>query len=128
MTYAKARKIFIVDDNELQLTALADFLAMSANHQIDTFTTGSACLNRMNENPDVVVLDYNLDSVDRDAPNGMKVLEQIKKHHPSVHVIILSGQEKYAVALQTIQKGAAHYVLKDDTAFAKVRQLIDSFS
>jgi len=126
MNYAKPRKIFLVDDNEFQLTALADFLAAKGSHQITTFATGEACLAKLHLNPDVVVLDYNLDSVDRTAANGLTILEQIKKHNPATRVIVLSSQEKYAVALQTVSKGAAHYVLKGEDAFEKVNGLINS--
>lgn len=127
MNLAKARKIFLVDDNELQLTALADYLSGNEAYQITTFATGEECLGKLHLGPDVVVLDYNLDSVDRNAANGMTILEQIRKHNPGTKVIILSSQEKYAVALQTISKGAAHYVLKGGDAFEKVKELIDSF-
>jgi two-component system OmpR family response regulator len=128
MNYARPRKIFLVDDNEFQLTALADFLATGSTHEISTFGTGEACLAMLHLNPDVVVLDYNLDSVDRNAANGLSILERIKKYNPAIQVIILSSQEKYAVALQTVSKGAAHYVLKGEDAFEKVKGLINSGS
>jgi len=127
MNLAKAGKVFLVDDNELQLAALADYLSGNEALQITTFATGEECLGKLHLNPDVVVLDFNLDSVDRHAANGMEILEQIRKYNQSTRVIILSSQEKYAVALQTISKGAAHYVLKGEDAFEKVKALIDSF-
>lgn len=127
MNLAKARKIFLVDDNELQLAALADYLSGNEAYSITTFATGEDCLGKLHLSPDVVVLDYHLDSVDRNAANGMTILEQIRKYNPGTKVIILSSQEKYAIALQTISKGAAHYVLKDESAFEKVKALIESF-
>lgn len=127
MNVAKARSIFLVDDNEFQLTALSDFLSGNEAYQLTTFATGEACLSKLHLSPDVVVLDYNLDSVNRNAANGMTILEAIRKYNPATKVIILSSQERYAVALQTISKGAAHYVLKGEDAFEKVKALIDSF-
>jgi DNA-binding NarL/FixJ family response regulator len=37
---------------------------------------------------------------------------------------MLSSQERYAIALQTIQKGAEQYVMKDEEAFGKIASII----
>ena len=93
-------------------------------NDIYIFNTGEECLNHLSENPDVIILDYYLNSVQKDAANGMEILQVIKKHYPGMHVIMLSSQEHYAIALQTIQKGAEQYVVKDETAFEKIASLI----
>jgi hypothetical protein len=41
---------------------------------------------------------------------------------------MLSSQERYGVALQSIQKGAENYVVKDQDAFEKIISLIDSIA
>ena len=38
---------------------------------------------------------------------------------------MLSGQEKYGVALQTIQKGAEQYLMKDENAFEEIVKMIN---
>jgi DNA-binding NarL/FixJ family response regulator len=78
----------------------------------------------LSEEPDVIVLDYYLNTVQKDAANGMEVLEAIKKHYPRVHIIMLSSQERYGVAMETIQKGAEQYVIKDEDAFEKIADMI----
>jgi len=37
---------------------------------------------------------------------------------------MLSSQESYSTAARTIQKGAEHYVIKDNEAFQKIADLI----
>ena len=118
------KKIFIVDDDTMLTDALADFLTRKTAHQIHIFSTGEECLNHLAEKPDVIILDYYLNSVQKDAANGMEILQVIKKHYPALHVIMLSSQERYAIALQTIQKGAEQYVIKDEEAFGKIASLI----
>ena len=54
----------------------------------------------------------------------MEILQVIRKHHPDIHVIMLSSQEHYSIALQTIQKGAGQYVIKDERAFGKIDSMI----
>jgi two-component system, OmpR family, response regulator len=121
------KKIFIVDDDAMLTDALTDFLTRKTKHYIHVFSTGEECLNHLTEKPDVIILDYYLNTVRKDAANGMEILQVIKKHYPELHVIMLSNQERYALALQTIQKGAEQYVIKDEEAFGKIASIIREF-
>ncbi|CAN5519601.1 hypothetical protein BH10BAC3_BH10BAC3_40120 [soil metagenome] len=124
MNIGKAKNIFIVDDDEMLSTALEDFLTRKTPHNITTFGTGEACLAQLSKQPDVIILDYYLNTVSRDAANGMEILQIIKKNYPGIHVIMLSSQERYGVALQSIQKGAEQYVIKDENAFGEIEKMI----
>lgn len=119
------KKIFIVDDDSMLTEALQDYITRKVQHEVRIFHTGEECLKYLHEKPEYVILDYNLNSVHKDAANSMQILETIKKHHPEIHVIMLSSQEKYLVALQSIQKGAEQYVIKDETAFEKISEIIN---
>jgi len=124
MEFERPKKIFVVDDDLMLTEALTDYLTRKAQHQIKTFHTGEECMNHLSEKPDVVILDYFLNSVEKDAANGMEVLQTIKKHYPGIHIIMLSSQERIGIAMQTIQKGAEQYVIKDEDAFEKIASLI----
>ena len=128
MDLDKPKKIFIVDDDTMLTEALKDYLTRKTPNDITIFNTGEECLKHMSENPEIIVLDYYLNSVRKDAANGMEILQVIKKHYPGLHVIMLSSQERYAIALQTIQKGAEQYVIKDENAFAKIASMIREFN
>jgi two-component system response regulator YesN len=115
MENSRSMKVFVVDDEPLQLEAMADHLESATSHKVYKFRTGEECIQRMDAvKPDAIVLDYNLNSAVPDAANGLHVLEYVKKHFPSTRVILLSGQESYALAMQTIRSGAEHYVLKGE--------------
>ncbi|MEP7169653.1 MAG: response regulator [Bacteroidota bacterium] len=124
MITGKLKKIFIVDDDEMLVSALEDFITRKTPHKVRSFGTGEECLKNLDEEPDVIILDYYLNTVEKDAANGMEILQRIKKNYPKIHVIMLSSQERYAVAMQTIQKGAEQYVIKDETAFEKIAGMI----
>ncbi len=126
MSFAKPLKIFIIDDDAMLTEALTDYLTRKAPHQVQVYHTGEAALPFLTENPDVIVLDYFLNSVDKDAADGMKILQAIKKISPRTRVIMLSSQERYAVAVRTIQEGAVEYVIKDEAAFEKIARLLES--
>ena len=117
MKIGKPKKIFIVDDDEMLTEALSDYLTRSVAHNISVFSTGEDFIQHISENPDVVILDYYLNTVHKDAANGLEVLESIKEYLTSTRVIMLSSQESYVTAAKTIQKGALQYVIKDENAF-----------
>ena len=80
--------IFIVDDEPLLTEMLSDYLKEQySGFKIRSFPTGEACLEQIDESPDAVVLDYYLNSREKDAANGIDIL---KENPPSM---ILSGQE-----------------------------------
>ncbi|MBC8047122.1 MAG: response regulator [Fimbriimonadaceae bacterium] len=127
MNSRKAKIIFIVDDDQMLTEALTDVLTREVPHKVTAFHTGEECLKQLHKNPDIIILDYYLNTVEKDAANGMEILQIIKKRFPRIHVIMLSNQERYGVALQTIQKGAEQYVIKDKEAYKKIAQMIDKF-
>ncbi len=124
MEFATPKKIFIVDDDEMLTEALSDFLTRKVAHTIRIFHTGEECMQHISEKPDVVILDYYLNSVHKDAANGLEILEAFHNHMPGTRFIMLSSQESYGTAAQTIQKGAEYYIIKDEDAFRKIAELI----
>ncbi len=125
MNSAKPKKIFIVDDDSMLTEALTDYLTREVAHDISIFNTGEECLKHLPELPDFIILDYYLNSVQKDAANGMEILKTIKHQHSGAHIIMLSSQESYNTAMQTILKGAEQYVVKDEEAFEKIAAMIE---
>ena len=82
--------------------------------ELSTFSTGELSLQGLINEPDLVVLDYHLDSVNPTAMNGLQVLKKLKLRFPFVPVIFLSGQEKAELAYNTIKYGAWDYILKNE--------------
>ena len=124
MDNGKPKKIFIVDDDPMLTEALGDYLTRKVAHEVQSFQTGEECLQHLDEGPNVIILDYYLNTIQKDAANGMEILQIIKKDHPRIHVIMLSSQEHYGVAMKTILKGAEQYVIKDEDAFEKIAKMV----
>jgi CheY-like chemotaxis protein len=118
------KKIFIVDDDVLLATMLADHLRTTFPHEVMEFHTGEKCLEHLGEHPDLVILDYHLNNTVKDAADGLRILEKIKKLDRHAHVIMLSSQTQYGVALQTVAKGAEHYVLKGKDQFDQIDRIV----
>lgn len=120
MKLGEPKKIFIVDDDEMLTVALSDYLTRDIKHDISVFHTGEDFLEHISEKPDVVILDYYLNTVNKDAANGIEVLEAIGNYIHNTRIIMLSSQESYMTAAKTIQKGAVQYIIKDEDAFQKI--------
>ncbi|MBK7469008.1 MAG: response regulator transcription factor [Saprospiraceae bacterium] len=71
--------IFIVDDEPLLSEMLTDYLKdQYENFNIVSFPTGEACLQSLDKQPDAVVLDFHLNSKEKDAANGIDILRELK--------------------------------------------------
>ena len=93
-------KVFIVDDEPLLSEMLTDYLL---NHHpnlfITSFLTGEECLKNLYENPDIIILDYHLNSKEMDAANGIDILKEIKLQNKTTPVIMLSRTIEACVRL-----------------------------
>lgn len=117
-------KLFLVDDDALFLKSLEFEFLQHADFNIETFATGELCLKNIDHNPDVVILDYHLDGINKGAMNGMEALDKIKEFNPDIPVIMLSSQDKIDVAIDCMHHKAFDYVVKTETAFTRLQHII----
>jgi two-component system, OmpR family, response regulator len=119
-------KIFLVDDDALFLKSLQIEFMEHADFAIETFATGELCMESLSHNPDVIILDYYLDGIDKTAMNGMDTLDKIKAVNPDIPVIMLSSQDKIEVAINCMHHKAFDYVVKSETAFVRLQKNISN--
>ncbi len=117
--------IFVVDDDPMFLMMLREHLReQNTDFDVHAFDSGEKCLEKLDLDPQVIVLDYLLDATNQGAANGLEILQEIKAKDEDIQVIILSGQGRFGLAAQTLMKGAYDYVIKDQDAFEKINQMI----
>lgn len=117
-------KLFLVDDDVAYLKALEKEFLETADFEIEMFATGELCLAKIDQNPDVVILDYELSAIDLDAMNGIDVLDEIKAFDPNIPVIMLSAQDEINIAVNCMHHHAFDYVVKSETAFLRLQSII----
>jgi two-component system OmpR family response regulator len=122
--HSKNIKLFLVDDDALFLKALEIQFLNNANFEIETFPTGELCIENLYKNPDIIILDYHLDGIDKKAMNGLKTLDEIKIYSIDIPVIMLSSQDKIEVAVSCMHHKAFDYVVKSETAFVRLQKII----
>lgn len=120
----KPLKIFVVDDDPLQIEMITDHLGKFKNFSLKSFQTGEDMLQALSEKPDIVILDYNLDTVNEDAADGLDILRKVKDRSEKTEVIMYSGQDSIEVAINTMKYGAFDYVVKNPSAFHRMENLI----
>ena len=119
-------KIFLVDDDALFLRSLEMEFHEHADFDIETYATGELCVASLSHSPDVVILDYHLDGIEKGAINGMETLDKIKEFNRDIPVIMLSSQDRIDVAINCMHHHAADYVVKSETAFLRLQKAISS--
>ncbi len=119
-------KIFLVDDDALYLKLLEIEFLEHGDFEIETYATGELCIANLHHNPDIIILDYYLDGIDKNAMNGINTLDIIKSVNPEIAVIMLSSQDSIDVAVSCMHHKAHDYVMKSETAFIRVQKIITS--
>jgi DNA-binding NarL/FixJ family response regulator len=119
-------KLFLIDDDALFLKSLEIDFLNHADFDIETYATGELCIANLSHNPDVIILDYLLDDVDKTAMNGIETLDKIKVFNPDIPVVMLSAQDKIDVAINCMHHKATDYVVKSETAFMHLQKIITS--
>ena len=119
-------KLFLVDDDAVFLKVLEIQFLEHADFDIETFPRGELCVENLHKNPDVVILDFHLDGIEKDAINGLETLDRIKQYNADIPVIMLSSQDKIEVAISCMHHKAFDYVVKSETAFVRLQKAIST--
>lgn len=101
-------KVFLVEDDPWYVEILKHDLEQLEYPDVSVLTTARECLQRLDENPDVVCVDYGLPDM-----NGDRLLEELLVRIPALPVIIISAQEDIKVAVKLLKQGARDYFTKD---------------
>jgi len=103
--------IFFVDDEPMFINLMEYTFKCRTGYTIQTFGSGSECLNSMHLNPELVVVDFYLNT--SDSMTGIDLARKIKEYNPSTLLIFLSGNDDVEVIKEAKAIGAVKYILKD---------------
>lgn len=110
----KTINIYIVDDNNLFVTTLKVAIENMFDNlpiNVSTFETGEKCIEELTKNqPDLVILDYQLNSLSPNAQDGLQVLDIIKRNNSTTKVIMLTSNDHIDIALKSFHYGASDYI------------------
>lgn len=120
--------IYVIDDDPV-ITGLVTARFESAGYRVRSFAYAEESIAALDENPDLIILDYYFLKQGEVPMNGMEAYDEITKLAPEIPVIMLSAQEKGEVVLEFARKGIADYVIKDtdliDNLLMAVKEILD---
>ncbi|OGS33350.1 MAG: hypothetical protein A2293_08740 [Elusimicrobia bacterium RIFOXYB2_FULL_49_7] len=99
--------ILIVDDDEATVFGFSKYLSNVGYHVLSAATLSQAETVLMAKNLDIILLDLNLPD-----GKGTTWIPKIKKKNPEITIIIITGDNEIASAVEAMRKGADHYLTK----------------
>src|SRR5881409_836456 len=103
----KNHRILIIDDERPILITL-EALLQRHGYQVDTAPTASQGFKLLKaKSPGLVLLDLQLPDAE-----GLEMLDRIKTELPNMHVIILTAHDSLHNAIESIKRGAYHFISK----------------
>lgn len=105
---SEPKKVLIVDDDSIFRVGLEKIISKEGFEAVSASTGEKALKKIEDENPFLVLLDLRLP----DSLDGLAVLEIIRKKHPGICVIIISGHTDIRAAVDAIKSGAHDYLEK----------------
>ena len=102
----KATQVWVVDD-EPAIRELLTVIVTSAGYEVETFSGGAEVLACADPPPAAVLLDLMMPEVD-----GIDVLKELKRRHPTLPVIILTAVNEVSRAVEVTKLGAYDYLVK----------------
>src|SRR5262245_15307583 len=104
--------ILVVDDNAVDRALTCDLLRQHSDWTVLEAGSGREALEVIaRQPPDLVLTDLVMPELD-----GLGVVEDVRAHHATVPVILMTAYGSEEVAVQALQKGAASYVPKANLA------------
>jgi len=105
----KIFRIFVIEDDIWYGEFLVHHLKMNPDYEVTRFEAAREALAQLHLQPDVITLDYSLPDL-----SGDEALKRIKIDSPNTSVVMISGQENVATAIELLKKGVYDYLVKDD--------------
>jgi len=102
-----APRILVVDDEENLRRTLSVGLHQ-AGYEVETAASGTDAIARLPH----AIYDIVITDVRMPGPDGLAVLEEVKRVHPATLVIMMSAYGSTDLAIEAVKRGAADYIAK----------------
>lgn len=100
--------ISIIEDDKWYSELLKYHLEFNPDNNITCYDNGLTFLQKTKKAPDLICLDYNMPDID-----GLELFKRTQKKFPNTDIIIISGQNDIATAIELLKLGAYDYLIKD---------------
>jgi CheY-like chemotaxis protein len=124
------KTVFIVEDNPAYARFLKNFLThrFPSITECRIFPVGETCIMELGKEPDLIIMDYYLDSKYKDAENGVEAIREIRNHREDVAIILLSAKNNDQHLVAASKELNCYFIKKDEDAFYKIEAIYKSIS
>jgi len=99
--------VLVVDDEQIVCNSCKKILSQQG-HKVQIASSGREALKKVEEDKyDVVIADWKMPEID-----GMEVLRIVKKNHPDIILIMITGYPSVESAVKAMRLGVSNYVPK----------------
>jgi two-component system OmpR family response regulator len=118
--------IFIVEDNKIYSAVVKKHIEtrFPGLKEVKVFPVGETCITELDRNPDLIIVDYFLDSKYPDAETGVEFIKDVRARKPQTNIVVLSAQQEINVALEAVEELKCIYIKKDTEALEKITKVI----
>ena len=123
----RLNSVFIIEDSASELKMAIEYFSKYPGIKTKGFATGELCIKELVVSgfvPDMILIDYFLDSEKPGSKDGLEVLEKLSELCPNSEIIMLSSVENQRVIDLARQKGASYYVVKGAKGYKQLDSII----
>lgn len=120
----KEKIVFVVDDDRIIQHFLEYSLIGKEGYSVKIFSKAEDCLNNLNLNPDLIILDHSFIGMNEPLMTGLEALIKIRDINSTVPVIVLSQSQDDELINEYVSNGASTYIPKEGTF---LNTLIETF-
>ena len=114
-------RVLLVDDNELLLNVGSTYIERDAeDFEITTANSATKALDLLEfKSFDAIISDYQMPTLD-----GLEFLARVRSRDEHIPFIIFTGRSREEIAIQALNLGATHYVIKGGDPKIQYAELI----
>lgn len=123
----KLRTIYVIEDNAIERNMLIDFLGKYPDLNSKEFFNGDACIKDIivsKISPDLILLDYFLDSEIASSKDGLEILTKLKEISPNSEIIMFTSVDNERIIELARKKGAMAFIVKGASGYEMLDSII----
>jgi DNA-binding NarL/FixJ family response regulator len=124
----KLATVYIVDDNPVERSMMVDYFEKYPSLTLKEFPNGDECVKDLvmtGGAPDIILMDYFLDSEVAHSKDGLEILVKLKEICPTASIIMHTSVENARIVELARRKGAYDYIVKGTEGYKKLDSIIE---
>ena len=118
--------VFIIDDDQVYLNFMKAHFRQMKGYHVEAYPEGDEALKELSKkDPFMIILDHNLNNLEKD---GIYFLKKIKKLKPKVPSIYITGDNSPEVKKESLKHGAKAHIVKSESFLVQLRTAIDEIT